>query len=166
MRAIQAVLCRLPLPALAAVALGVAASPAQAQTPLSFYPVTPCRLWDTRQPNGPQGGPKLNANSDRDFPVKGFCGVPATAVAAALNLTVVGATDLGDIRAFPQGTTMPNASVLNYLGDGVAIANGAILMLGSAGTGQNMFHITIHVDMPAGSTGQVHSLADVNGYFQ
>ena len=36
---------------------------------LQFYPLTPCRLVDTRGPNGPLGGPRLPAQQERDFPL-------------------------------------------------------------------------------------------------
>ena len=36
---------------------------------MSFVPVTPCRVEDTRQANGAFGGPILAANSSRDFAI-------------------------------------------------------------------------------------------------
>jgi hypothetical protein len=148
--------------ALAVGTLAMLPASARAQTPLSFFPLTPCRLWDTRNPPGPSGGPKMPGNSNRDFPVRGICGVPSTAAAAVLNLTVTACTDFGNLRAYPAGTTPPNASVLNFLGDNVAIANGALVPLGTAGTN----HIGIQLDMMPGSLGQCHVLCDVTGYFQ
>src|SRR5262245_54622487 len=136
--------------ALALAAGTLVPASARAQTPLSFFPVPPCRLWDTRTPPPPPapGGP-IAANTTRDFPVRGLCGVPISAAVAVLNLTAFAATDFGDLRAYPAGTSPPNASVLNFLGDGVAVANGAIIALGTAGPN----HLTIRVDMPVGSTG-------------
>ena len=152
--------------ALTGLALGIAPL-AQAQTNLAFYPVSPCRLWDTRGATGVSGGPAHNANSVRNFPVRGVCGVPTTAQAIAVNLTVTFATlpirDFGDMRASPAGGTPPSSSVLNWLAADSAIANGAIVPLGDDGTGK---HIRIQIDMPVGSSGQIHSLADVTGYFQ
>jgi hypothetical protein len=152
--------------ALAGLALAAAPSLAHAQTNLAFYPVSPCRLWDTRAAAGPSGGPAHNANTSRSFPVRGICGVPTSAQAIAVNLTVTfGALpvrDLGNMRAYPAGTTAPNSSVLNWLATDSAIANGALLPLGTSGSN----HLTIQIDMPVGSTGQIHSLADVTGYFQ
>jgi hypothetical protein len=166
MRPIDTLLSRTGYVTLAALALGLVPSAAQAQTPMSFFPVSPCRLWDTRNPVGPTGGPAHNANTQRDFPVRGMCGVPTTAQAAVLNLTVTFGTlvnrDFGNMRAFPAGGTLPSSSVLNWAVSDPAVANGAILLLGSAGGN----HITIRIDMPTGSIGQIHSLADVTGYFQ
>jgi len=144
----------------------VLAAEAGAQTNLAFYPVSPCRLWDTRGLAGPSGGPEHSANTARNFPVRGVCGVPTTAQAIAVNLTVTFGTltmrDVGNMRAYPAGTSAPTSSVLNWLATDSALANGALIPLGvDAGN-----HIRIQIDMPAGSTGKIHSLADVTGYFQ
>jgi hypothetical protein len=134
---------------------------AWAAGPFSFYPVTPCRIIDTRNPNGPTGGPKLNANAQRDFPILGLCGVPSTAKAASLNLTVTEPTDFGHLRVWPAGDPLPLASVINWVTTDFAVANGAIIPLG---VGVN--NISVFCGMPPGSTGQVHLIIDVTGYFQ
>ncbi len=36
---------------------------------LAFYPLTPCRVADTRNPDGSLGGPYLSGGHERDFPV-------------------------------------------------------------------------------------------------
>lgn len=166
MRSIQSLLSRTGYVALAAVGLGLVPTAAQAQTPMSFFPVSPCRLWDTRNAPGPQGGPAHNANTTRDFAVRSVCGVPTTAQAAVLNLTVTFGTltnrDFGNMRAFPAGGALPNSSVLNWAVSDPAVANGAIILLGDSGGN----HISIRIDMPTGSPGQIHSLCDVTGYFQ
>jgi hypothetical protein len=152
--------------ALAAVALGLAPSWAEAQ--MSFFPVSPCRLWDTRGAVGPTGGPAHNANSTRDFQVRGLCGIPSTAQAAVLNLTVTFGTipaaerDFGNMRAFPAGGSLPTSSVLNWSVTDPAVANGTVNLLGDAGG----MHISIRIDMQPGSLGKIHSLADITGYFQ
>jgi len=148
---------------LALVAAVLALVPrAEAAGPYSFYSVSPCRVVDTRGAVGPTGGPKLNANSDRSFPILGSCGVPGTAQAVVFNVTVTEPTDFGDIRIFPAGTTIPLASVINWVTTDFAVANGAIVPVGlSAGN-----HVTVHVDMPPASTGKVHLILDVTGYFQ
>jgi hypothetical protein len=49
---------------------------------LEFYPITPCRIADTRNANAPLGGPALVALGTRTFPIlSSTCGVPATAQA-------------------------------------------------------------------------------------
>lgn len=146
---------------LAGSLLDVAAAQAQSG-PLSFFPLTPCRVVDTRNPPGPQGGPRLSANTQRDFPVLGSCGLPTTAQAVVFNVTTTATTDFGNIRIFPAGTPLPNASVVNFLGDNVAVANGALIPAGLSGAN----HITVRMDMPPASTGTGHLILDVTGYFQ
>src|SRR5262249_3184625 len=58
-------------------------------TGLRFVPLPPCRVVDTRNPVGPLGGPVLAANSTRNFVLPGSCGIPATAAAYSLNVTVM-----------------------------------------------------------------------------
>jgi hypothetical protein len=144
----------LALPARSAT-LAVVAGPA----PIArrYYAVPPCRALDTRQPNGPYGGPALPGQGAREFVIHGRCGVPATAVSVAGNLTVAAPTHAGDLRAYPGGTAPPNASVINFAA-GRARANNAILSLASDG------RLAIRNDMVTGGTVQV--ILDVVGYFQ
>ena len=45
---------------------------------LAFYPVTPCRVVDTRNAVGPLGGPYHAAGTSRSFPVQSSsCGLPS-----------------------------------------------------------------------------------------
>jgi hypothetical protein len=144
--------------AIAAVAFGLAPVGSQAQTAMSFHPLTPCRLFDTRTTHPP----KITGNTIREFAVRGVCGVPSGAQAAVVNMTVTACTDVGNIRVYPAGTSVPLSSWLNFLGDNTAIANGGVVPLGDhLGS-----HVAVRVDMPAGSPGQCHVLSDVTGYFQ
>ena len=118
-----------------------------------FYTVPPCRLADTRTT-----GPALGANTERTFSAAGVCGIPGTALAAAVNVTAVGATELGDLRVYPRGAPVPPASTLNFP-PARARANNAIVALGVAG------QLAVLTDMAPGSTGQVHLVLDVTGYF-
>ena len=59
-------------------------------TKLQLVNVTPCRVVDTRQTNGPFGGPRLQGGHSRSFPIpQGACNIPASAAAYSLNVTVV-----------------------------------------------------------------------------
>jgi len=127
--------------------------------PTSFFTVPPCRVADTRRPGGPSGGPALAANTSRTFPVLGECGIPSTATAIAVNVTVVGETDAGDLRVYPAGGTAPSSSTINFV-VGKARANNAVIPLGVGG------QISVRCDMPTGSKGQADFLFDVTGYFQ
>jgi streptogramin lyase len=121
-----------------------------------FYSVTPCRVADTRNANGPYGGPALAANANRSFVIASQCGIPATATAVSFNLTITQPTGLGDLRLFPGGAPLPLVSTLNWK-PGQTRANNAIVSLGSSGA------IGVHVDQASGS---VHFIIDVTGYFQ
>ena len=132
--------------------------------PYSFFPLTPCRVVDTRGPTGPQGGPALAANTVRNFTIINVnsCGVPATAKAAAMNVTAILATDAGDLRIWPYQSPVPLASVINFSTADFALANGAIIPLANIGG----VDISVQTDMPVGSSGTVHLVVDVAGYFQ
>jgi len=125
-------------------------------TPLSFYTLTPCRLVDTRNPAGPLGSPALAASAQRTFALASQCGVPSTARALSLNVTVITPTAAGDLRLFPGESATPLVSTINYRA-GQTRANNAIAGLGAAGD------LTVQCDQ---STGTVHLVLDVNGYFQ
>jgi hypothetical protein len=127
-----------------------------AAVPSGFFPLTPCRVADTRNPAGPSGGPHLIANTSRNFPAAGICGIPPTAKAIAINVTVVNESNLGDLRLFPAGGSVPGASTINFAVNKVR-ANNAILSLGTGG------QIAVQCDMASGST---DFLFDVTGFFQ
>ena len=86
------------------------------QTPsgLTFVPVTPCRVADTRNPAGAFGGPFIAAQGTREFDIpNSACNIPATAQAYSVNATVVPHGVLGFLTAFPCGQPLPLASTLN-----------------------------------------------------
>jgi hypothetical protein len=123
----------------------------------SFYTVTPCRVADTRNANGPYGGPALAPGPPRTFTVEGQCQIPPTAKAISINLTVTGPTSIGFLTLFPGGTTAPLASTINFRA-GQTRANNAIVALGAGGT------MSVVDGQPSGNT--THFILDVNGYFQ
>jgi hypothetical protein len=123
--------------------------------PLRFFTLTPCRIADTRNANGALGGPMLAASGDRVFPTfSGTCGIPATARALSVNVTVAGPTAPGDLRLYPGATPLPNTSVINFRAGDVR-ANNAIVFTGEG-------DLAVHLD----SAGTVHFILDVNGYFE
>jgi hypothetical protein len=120
---------------------------------LSFYPVTPCRVADTRSAAGPFGGPAMQARETRPFaiPASG-CSIPATAAAYSLNVTVVPDGLLQFLTAWPAGSGRPLVSTLNSF-DGSVVANAAIVPAGPDGA------INIFVTDPT------NLIVDINGYF-
>jgi hypothetical protein len=122
-------------------------------TALAFYPVTPCRLVDTRLGIGPLGGPSLVGNAARTFPVlSGSCNLPATAQAYAMNFTAVPKGFLGFLTTWPAGQTQPLVSTLNAV-TGTVTANSAIMPAGTGG------------DVSVFVTNDADLVIDVNGYF-
>jgi hypothetical protein len=120
---------------------------------LQFYPLTPCRILDTRNANGTFGGPAIAGGTSRSFPVRSSaCGVPATAAAYSLNLTVVPQGLLGYVTSWPTGQPQPLVSTLNSL-DGTVLANAAIVPAGTNG----------EVSFFAANTTDL--VVDINGYF-
>ncbi len=120
---------------------------------LRFVPVTPCRVADTRNPNGPFGGPFIGAGTTRGFTIPdGSCGIPNTAQAYSLNATVVPKGSLGFLTMFPCGETLPLASTLNSI-DGRVKAGAAIVPAGTNGA------------VCAFVTNDTDLVLDVNGYF-
>ncbi len=127
---------------------------------LAFYPMTPCRIADTRKSTFPQGlgTPFLSAQTERNFPVlSSTCNIPSTAQAYSLNLSAVPYPSLGNplgyLEVWPTGQKPANpVSTLNNL-TGTVVANATIVPAGTDG------NITVY---PSNDTDLV---IDVNGYF-
>lgn len=93
---------------------------------LSFYPVTPCRVLDSRIPLGTP--PSMGA---MNVDVIGSGCAPATAAQAyVLNATVVPSGLLGYVTLWAEGSTQPVVSTLNAL-DGSVTSNMAIVPAGN-----------------------------------
>jgi hypothetical protein len=69
-----------------------------------FIPITPCRIVDTRNANGPLGGAILAPQTSRDFPIpSGTCGIPVNSSAYSLNATVYPPGPLGSLTLWTPG---------------------------------------------------------------
>ena len=121
---------------------------------LAFYPLTPCRVADTRNASGALGGPSLVGSQTRAFPIlSSACNIPSSAQAYSLNFTAVPQAGLGYLSAWPTGQAWPGVSTLNAPPTDPVVANAAIV--------------------PAGTSGQINVLGsnntdvviDINGYF-
>jgi hypothetical protein len=121
---------------------------------LAFYPITPCRIADTRTATAPLGGPSLGGGSSRTFPIlSSTCSLPATAQAYSLNFAVVpGGQPLGYLTAWPTGQTKPVVASLNAP-TGTVVANAAIVKAGTSGS----------IDIFASDV--TNLVIDINGYF-
>ncbi|HYC88272.1 MAG TPA: hypothetical protein VEO54_03605 [Thermoanaerobaculia bacterium] len=135
----------------------VFASTALAQSgPYQYYPLTPCRVVDTRSANSTNGGPIFGTATTRNFQMRGFCGVPTSAKAVSLNVTVTQATAGSYLTLWPSGLTQPVVSMLNFEASDPALANGVIV-----GISSNTQDLSVY-----NSFGNVHVIIDVTGYFQ
>jgi hypothetical protein len=116
--------------------------------------MTPCRVVDTRGPDGQLGGPYLNGGQERDFPVLASdCNIPSTAQAYSMNFTVVPVNGpLGYLTVWPAGQTQPVVSTLNNP-TATNLANAALVPAGTNG------EIAVY---PSNNTQLV---VDIDGYF-
>jgi hypothetical protein len=120
-------------------AFSIATVPGTPASRLMFYPLTPCRVVDTRSTATPSlasgvpvaftvnsGGPTFNYGSQGGSTTG--CGVPSDAQAVFFNFVSVGAAGSGFLQAWAFGSLIPTASTLNYANvAGLNIANGIVL---------------------------------------
>ena len=122
---------------------------------LQFYPLTPCRVADTRGPDGPLGGPYLTGDMQRNFPVlSSNCNIPNSAVAYSLNFAAIPRNHqhLGYLTVWPQGQVQPLVSTLNDP-TGTIVANAGLIPAGIGG------------GIATYPTADTDLVIDVNGYF-
>lgn len=109
-----------------------------------FVPSTSARLFDSRPSNIVAAGGSVT------IPLP--AGVPSDAIALAVNITVTESSRPGFVTAFPAGTVMPRASVLNLDGFDQTRAAGGIFGVSPQG-------ITLFL------SGGGHVVVDYSGYF-
>ena len=125
---------------------------------LVFYPLTPCRVVDTRaaaRGPGPFGSPSMVAGEIRQyqFPASPYCLIPSGAAAYSTTITVVPPGPLFFLTAWPAGIpTPPVASNVNSF-NGRTVPNSAIIPASADGS------IQIYVSNPT------DFFIDINGYF-
>jgi hypothetical protein len=123
---------------------------------LQFIPVTPCRVADTRKPQGPYGAPFITGGTSRSFDIPGSpCGIPTTAQAYSFNVAVVPHNPpgtLGFLTLWPTGQAKPLVATLNSI-DGRIKSNAAIVPAGSGGA------------VSVFATNDTDVILDINGYF-
>lgn len=119
-----------------------------------FFPLTPCRVVDTRENRpAPFGAPLLPAGIPRNIPVPvSGCPVPSNALAYAVNVTALPMGFLGHMSLWPTGQPQPIVSTLNAW-DGFAVANSAIVPAGTNGS------------ISVVASNSTHFIVDINGYF-
>jgi photosystem II stability/assembly factor-like uncharacterized protein len=123
--------------------------------PRNLYTVVPCRVFDSRDARL-GGGTALGAGSTTAVQVAGHCGVPPTATAAAVNVTVTAQTGPGHLTLYANDTVAPKTSTVNY-SSGQTRASSTVVGLGATGA----------LDVFVGQqSGEIHVIVDVSGYFQ
>jgi hypothetical protein len=113
---------------------------------LSLYPMTPCRVLDTRQNNGQpfQGEKTVDV-------VGSVCAPPANAKAYVFNATVVPPGPMPYLTLWPNGEGQPTVSTLNAR-DGFITSNMAIVP-------------TNNGSIDAYAAGLTQLILDISGYF-
>ncbi len=122
---------------------------------LDFHTAVPCRLVDTRGAAGPNGGPALQPGQSRSFLLAGSCGIPATARAVSVNLTVVDPGAGGNLGLFPADQVYTGSSSINFQA-GLTRANNAVIPLSAGGA----------IQVRANTGAPAHFVLDVNGWFE
>jgi lysyl endopeptidase len=120
-----------------------------------FYTLPPCRLIDTRAATGGIGGPALQPSSSREFSLGGVCGIPASAKALSVNVTITQPASSGFLTASAGSGT----SIIDFSA-GQTLANNAVLPMLLDINRQGFLVVQ------NGSSGTVQLIVDVNGYFQ
>jgi hypothetical protein len=123
----------------------------------AFHTLPPCRVIDTRGGVGALGGPALVGGATRMFGVGDTCGIPLSATAISVNVTVTEAPTAGYVGLYPGDIAWPGVSTINFAA-GQTRANNAVAQLSGDGTAT--------LAVRNGSAGTVHFILDVNGYFQ
>jgi len=150
-----------PIRSLALVLALSSAAPALADGPFQFFAVTPCRVADTRNAAGVNGGPAITVFTTRKFRIQGNCGVPSGAKAVTLNVTVVQPGEAGWLGLYPSATSFSGTSTINFNAGEFAIANGAIVPLSPV---QDDLSI-LWGNYSANRSTTTNVILDVTGYF-
>ncbi|HEY6596313.1 MAG TPA: Ig-like domain-containing protein [Asanoa sp.] len=120
----------------------------------AYGPLTPTRILDTRSGVGAPAA-TVPAGGSVTLQVTGRGGVPVSGVGAAvLNVTVTQAAAAGYLTVYPAGSSRPTVSNLNFVA-GQTISNLTAVKTGTGGA----------VTLYNGSSGTVHLIADIAGYF-
>ncbi|MEO5680108.1 MAG: Ig-like domain repeat protein, partial [Acidimicrobiales bacterium] len=119
----------------------------------TFVPVTPSRLLDTRSGTGGPAAP-VGPGATRELVVAGGAsGIPSTATAVVLNVTVTSPTATGYLTVYPTGVARPDTSSLNFV-PGQTVGNLVVVGVGSGGQ-ISMFNFS----------GTTQVIGDIVGYY-
>jgi hypothetical protein len=127
---------------------------------MPFVAVAPCRIADTRGFGftGAYGPPSLAPSETRTYTITGQCGIPSDARAVSFNFTVWNTSSYGNLTVYPAGGAVPTVSTLNWPPGTLALANAAIVQLGSGGSAGQ-------ISIANQSSNTIDVFFDVNGYY-
>ncbi|MBT2482526.1 PKD domain-containing protein [Streptomyces sp. ISL-94] len=118
-----------------------------------YSSLNPSRVVDTREGLGTGKG-QVPGFGNFSTQITGRAGVPSTAKAVALNVTVTEPQAAGHLTVYPSGGSAPTASNLNFTA-GQTIANSVIVPIGSDGK----------ISVRNGAGAGAHVVVDVVGYY-
>ena len=116
-----------------------------------FHTVNPVRVMDTRSGTGVPTG-AVGAGKTVALQVGQFNGVPLKATAVVLNVTVTGPTSAGFLTVYPDGSSLPKVSNLNFT-KGETIPNLVVVPV-----------VDGRVDF-TNAAGSVQVIADLDGFY-
>lgn len=146
-----------------------------AETGAGLVPVDHCAAFDTRNIGGAVGdfsGRRLAGEGgvttyqisgialEQQGGLPGGCGVPADASAVLINLVAIDPLQVGNLRAYPSGST-PTGGVLNFGPTTPAMNNSNAVMVPLSAEGR----IELYVNAPVDGIETVHARGVVVGYF-
>jgi CSLREA domain-containing protein len=122
-----------------------------------FYGISPNRVCDTRSSSGlpPCTGKTLSGGTSLDVAVAGVSNISSSAVSMDANVTVTNTTAWSYLTIYPENSSFPTASDLNWTSGGITIANQTITELGTSG-GISVYN----------AFGSVDVIMDVDGFYK
>ncbi len=132
----------------------------EVQVGVAFHALVPCRVFDTRLATGvAAAAPSLAAHELRTLSVAGRCGIPADAIALAVNLTVTATQSAGSLVVYRDdlADAPPSTSNLSFVAGRTRANNGLVELARDHFSG---------LDVVNQSAGALDFIMDVSGYFQ
>jgi hypothetical protein len=139
--------------ALAAAAMASISTQAHTSTSASNTALTADSSYVSVTPYRVESSTPLAGGATLPVQVTGLGGVPAGAAAAVLNVTAVDPSAAGFLTVFPEGSTLPVVSNLNFAA-GQTVANLVTVALSTSGA------VSIYLN-----TGSTDVIVDVEGYY-
>ncbi|MDG4806686.1 hypothetical protein O7634_07940 [Micromonospora sp. WMMD1120] len=120
----------------------------------AYTALTPQRVLDTRAALGVPGRVPIPANTEVVLALPQINGLPAADISAVvLNVTATAPTTAGFLRVYPDGTTLPEASTVNFV-PGETVPNLVTVPMSNG-----------NLRVRNTASGTVHVVADLQGYY-